>query len=178
MAYFLAWFCLCASGATGHLVTTIPARGAKEVNVGEGVHMLPRYGVSPELVRRVRSDKELQRLKRDPRSAGSNNVWSVNNALTWSVNTALTRSFCTRSNVRLSRSADAQSHDSTKRVHCARKLWTHAAWCSLAREVATHGASTLQGRGASLRKGIAPLELARISHQWEDENWAGPTSYS
>jgi hypothetical protein len=109
------------------IITTIPARGAKEVNVGEGVHMLPRYGVSPELLRRVRSDKELQRLKHDPLSAGSNNVWSVNNALMGSIDTALTRSFCTRSNVRLSRSADAQSPNSTKRVPCARKLSTHAA---------------------------------------------------
>jgi hypothetical protein len=50
--------------------------------------MLPRYGVSPELLRRVRSDKELQRLKHDPLSAGSNNVWSVNNALMGSIDRA------------------------------------------------------------------------------------------
>jgi hypothetical protein len=85
------------------IITSIPTRGAKEVNVGEGVHVLPGYGVSPELVRRVRSDRELQRSKHGPVSAGSNDARSVNTAATGSIDTMLMSSARTRSNVRQGR---------------------------------------------------------------------------
>jgi hypothetical protein len=52
------------------IITSTAARGAEEANFGEGVPALPRYGIAPELVRRVRSNGKQRGTERQHRSNG------------------------------------------------------------------------------------------------------------